>query len=96
MIDLSTLPLALTFDDDYDSHAREVLPILQQLRLHGTFFLSGRALNGLGGYWFQPDGVAAASQLRERARLRQYFGRAIAGPERSFHGVAVKGRKRVV
>lgn len=47
------LRLALTFDDDYASHACHVLPLLRELRLHGTFFLSGRVLHRLGGYWFQ-------------------------------------------
>lgn len=47
------LRLALTFDDDYASHARYVLPVLRELDLPATFFLSGRALHGLGGYWFQ-------------------------------------------
>jgi peptidoglycan/xylan/chitin deacetylase (PgdA/CDA1 family) len=43
---------ALTFDDDYDGHARHVLPVLRDLNLHATFFLSGRSLHGLGAYWF--------------------------------------------
>jgi peptidoglycan/xylan/chitin deacetylase (PgdA/CDA1 family) len=47
------LRLALTFDDDYATHVLHVLPLLRELGLHGTFFLSGRALHGLGGYWFQ-------------------------------------------
>ncbi len=47
------LRLALTFDDDYGTHARYVLPTLRELGLHGTFFLSGRALHGLGAYWFE-------------------------------------------
>jgi peptidoglycan/xylan/chitin deacetylase (PgdA/CDA1 family) len=51
--DHEELRFALTFDDDYASHAQHVLPILSGLGLHGTFFLSGRALHGLGGYWFQ-------------------------------------------
>jgi peptidoglycan/xylan/chitin deacetylase (PgdA/CDA1 family) len=47
------LRLALTFDDDLATHARQVLPLLRDLGVLGTFFLSGRALHGLGGYWFQ-------------------------------------------
>lgn len=47
------LRVALTFDDDHATHARHVLPVLEDLDLHGTFFLSGRALHGLGGYWFE-------------------------------------------
>jgi peptidoglycan/xylan/chitin deacetylase (PgdA/CDA1 family) len=44
---------ALTFDDDLGSHVGEVLPILQDVGVHGTFFLSGRSLHGLAGYWFE-------------------------------------------
>jgi peptidoglycan/xylan/chitin deacetylase (PgdA/CDA1 family) len=44
---------ALTFDDDYRSHAESVLPVLSGLGVHGTFFLSGRSLHGLGPYWFE-------------------------------------------
>lgn len=51
--DQGGLRLALTFDDDYATHVLHVLPLLRELGLHGTFFLSGRALHGLGGYWFQ-------------------------------------------
>ena len=44
---------ALTFDDDYRTHARYVLPVLRQLGLPATFFLSGRSLHGLGPYWWE-------------------------------------------
>ena len=47
------LQLALTFDDDLGTHTAHVLPLLRELGLHATFFLSGRALHGLGGYWFE-------------------------------------------
>jgi peptidoglycan/xylan/chitin deacetylase (PgdA/CDA1 family) len=44
---------ALTFDDDYLSHLELALPILRSLGAPATFFLSGRALHGLGPYWFE-------------------------------------------
>jgi peptidoglycan/xylan/chitin deacetylase (PgdA/CDA1 family) len=44
---------ALTFDDDIASHVERTLPILQALDVPATFFLSGRALHGLGSYWFE-------------------------------------------
>jgi peptidoglycan/xylan/chitin deacetylase (PgdA/CDA1 family) len=44
---------ALTFDDDYQTHADQVLPVLTALDIPGTFFLSGRSLHGLGPYWFE-------------------------------------------
>jgi peptidoglycan/xylan/chitin deacetylase (PgdA/CDA1 family) len=44
---------ALTFDDDYLTQVEQALPVLQALALPATFFLSGRALHGLGSYWFE-------------------------------------------
>jgi peptidoglycan/xylan/chitin deacetylase (PgdA/CDA1 family) len=44
---------ALTFDDDFRSHREHVLPELVDSGVRGTFFLSGRALHGLGPYWFE-------------------------------------------
>jgi peptidoglycan/xylan/chitin deacetylase (PgdA/CDA1 family) len=43
---------AVTFDDDDPSHVRHALPVLQQLGIPATFFLSGRPLHGLGAYWW--------------------------------------------
>jgi peptidoglycan/xylan/chitin deacetylase (PgdA/CDA1 family) len=43
----------LTFDDDYVTHFDHALPILKILDAPATFFLSGRALHGLGSYWFE-------------------------------------------
>lgn len=64
------LRLALTFDDDYATHAHYALPVLREFGLRATFFLSGRDLYGLGGYWFQrlealvaERGVAATAEL---------------------------------
>jgi peptidoglycan/xylan/chitin deacetylase (PgdA/CDA1 family) len=44
---------ALTFDDDYATHVSHVLPVLVGLGAPATFFLSGRALHGLGPYWWE-------------------------------------------
>jgi peptidoglycan/xylan/chitin deacetylase (PgdA/CDA1 family) len=44
---------ALTFDDDSISHHAIVLPLLRELGVAATFFLSGRALHGLGPPWFE-------------------------------------------
>jgi peptidoglycan/xylan/chitin deacetylase (PgdA/CDA1 family) len=43
---------AVTFDDDDPSHARYALPVLRELGIQATFFLSGRSLHGLGAYWW--------------------------------------------
>jgi peptidoglycan/xylan/chitin deacetylase (PgdA/CDA1 family) len=57
---------ALTFDDDYQSHVAQVLPVLCSLGVRGTFFLSGRSLHGLGPYWFE-----ALERLLQRRPLDQ-------------------------
>jgi peptidoglycan/xylan/chitin deacetylase (PgdA/CDA1 family) len=44
---------ALSFDDDYSTHFTHVLPVLQELGLPATFFLSGRSLHGKGAYWWE-------------------------------------------
>jgi peptidoglycan/xylan/chitin deacetylase (PgdA/CDA1 family) len=64
------LRIALTFDDDYGTHARHVLPVLRELHLPATFFLSGRALHGLGAYWWERlEAWVAARGLEEVAHL---------------------------
>jgi peptidoglycan/xylan/chitin deacetylase (PgdA/CDA1 family) len=44
---------AITFDDDYVTHVADALPVLRALDVLATFFLSGRALHGVGSYWFE-------------------------------------------
>jgi peptidoglycan/xylan/chitin deacetylase (PgdA/CDA1 family) len=61
---------ALTFDDDYRTHAEAVLPLLSGLGVHGTFFLSGRSLRGLGPYWFE-----VLEWLLEQRGLQEVAGR---------------------
>lgn len=51
--DRGTPRFALTFDDDYPSHVEVALPILRNLGLPATFFLSGRSLHDAGPYWFE-------------------------------------------
>ena len=45
--------IAITFDDDLPSHVDHALSVLCGFGVPATFFLSGRALHGLGAYWFQ-------------------------------------------
>jgi peptidoglycan/xylan/chitin deacetylase (PgdA/CDA1 family) len=45
--------VAITFDDDLPSHCQYALPVLRELDVPATFFLSGRTLHGLGPYCFQ-------------------------------------------
>lgn len=44
---------AVTFDDDLVTHVDLAMPILVELAVPATFFLSGRSLHKLGPYWFE-------------------------------------------
>jgi peptidoglycan/xylan/chitin deacetylase (PgdA/CDA1 family) len=71
---------ALTFDDDWTTHYERVLPVLQDLGVTATFFLSGRALHGLGPLWFERlDSLVAAEGTRAVGRR---LGMDIDDPER--------------
>jgi peptidoglycan/xylan/chitin deacetylase (PgdA/CDA1 family) len=45
-------PVALTFDDDVASHATLVAPLLLELGLPATFFLTGSTLDGPSAFWW--------------------------------------------
>lgn len=47
------LPVALTFDDDLSSHAQVVAPLLSQMEMPATFFLTGRSLERPAPFWWQ-------------------------------------------
>jgi peptidoglycan/xylan/chitin deacetylase (PgdA/CDA1 family) len=69
--DAGTKPrVALSFDDDLPSHVRETLPILSEAGLPAAFFLSGRALHGLGSYWFQRLEALVATHGEEETAAR--------------------------
>jgi peptidoglycan/xylan/chitin deacetylase (PgdA/CDA1 family) len=57
------LPVALTFDDDLPSHAQFAAPVLQELGLPGTFFLSGASADGRHHFWWQDLQRAVDRQL---------------------------------
>jgi peptidoglycan/xylan/chitin deacetylase (PgdA/CDA1 family) len=71
---------ALTFDDDDVSHVDQALPILRALDLPATFFLSGRALHGLGPYWFELlDAMIIARGAEDVGRLLDRSGDDVEG-----------------
>ena len=60
---------ALTFDDDWTTHYERALPVLQDLGVTATFFLSGRSLHRLGPLWFERlDESDRRSGIRAAAR----------------------------
>jgi peptidoglycan/xylan/chitin deacetylase (PgdA/CDA1 family) len=68
--------IAVTFDDDLPSHAEHALPVLRELGVPAAFFLSGRALHGLGPYWFQQlEALLVAHGERRAAALLHLPGR---------------------
>ena len=65
--DANRLRAAITFDDDDVATVEHALPVLESSGVRATFFLSGRALNGLDDYWWvrlehllATQGIAAA------------------------------------
>jgi peptidoglycan/xylan/chitin deacetylase (PgdA/CDA1 family) len=52
-------PVAITFDDDLSSHAREALPALGRAALPATFFLSGASLDRPFRFWWERLQAAA-------------------------------------
>ena len=50
--DPDRLRVAITFDDDDLMTVEHALPVLEASDVRATFFLSGRALNGLDDYWW--------------------------------------------
>ena len=53
-------PVALTFDDDLESHRTLVAPLLTELGLPATFFLTGAMLDGAEAFWWQDLNVLYA------------------------------------
>ncbi len=47
------IPLAVTFDDDLPSHARDALPSLQAAGAPGTFFVCGASLDEPFAFWWE-------------------------------------------
>jgi len=63
------IPVALTFDDDLESHHSIVAPLLMELGLPASFFLTGSGLQGPPAFWWDDlDELYARGQRREVLR----------------------------
>jgi peptidoglycan/xylan/chitin deacetylase (PgdA/CDA1 family) len=58
-------PVALTFDDDLQSHVRIAAPILHKLGLPAAFFLCGASLHAPFAFWWERLQSAAERKLLE-------------------------------
>lgn len=47
------VPLAVTFDDDLETHHAHARPVLAEHRVPATFFLCGRTLDGPSPFWWE-------------------------------------------
>jgi peptidoglycan/xylan/chitin deacetylase (PgdA/CDA1 family) len=77
-------PVAVTFDDDYPSHRRTVMPTLLRHGVPATFFLCGASLDRRFSFWWE---------LLQRASDRGVPADSILGdagsPSRTIHELAV-------
>jgi peptidoglycan/xylan/chitin deacetylase (PgdA/CDA1 family) len=84
--------VAVTFDDDLPSHVAHALPVLCETRVPAAFFLSGRALYGLGPYWFQQ--LEALLVVHGNARTAALLGVTSVEPERLAFACEREGNLR--
>ena len=84
------LPVALTFDDDLQTHAQYVAPVLEDAEIPATFFLTGASLCGYGSYWWRDLQRAADRGGREWAQLVREIGQTAASASRGtgLHALA--------
>ena len=78
-------PVALTFDDDLESHSTFVAPLLAEFESPATFFLTGSSLDGSHAFWwhdlndvFARGGKAWQEVAAEAARRWGSTGRELA------------------
>jgi peptidoglycan/xylan/chitin deacetylase (PgdA/CDA1 family) len=70
----SRIPVAITFDDDLESHVEHAIKVVEELSIPAGFFLSGTSLFEPASYWWQQlqaladrGLLPATPSLRERA-----------------------------
>ncbi len=62
-------PIAITFDDDLESHVSDALPALRREGLPATFFLGGSTLDGPRSFWWSDLQRAVDGRLLDRDGL---------------------------
>jgi peptidoglycan/xylan/chitin deacetylase (PgdA/CDA1 family) len=63
-------PVAVTFDDDLRSHARDAMPILERVGIPATFFVSGASLSQPFSFWWERVDRAIDRGALSEAELR--------------------------
>lgn len=85
-------PVSVTFDDDLVCHRRIALPVLGQLGLPATFFLSGASLAAPHAFWWQrlQSGVDADLEVERLlpAQARSTLATHAAGGRAAIHELA--------
>jgi peptidoglycan/xylan/chitin deacetylase (PgdA/CDA1 family) len=79
------IPLAITFDDDLRSHVDVAMPILTELGLPATFFLSGASSEGPFAFWWELLQAAVDLSLDLRTTLPPFIEHA--EPGTSIHNL---------
>jgi glycosyltransferase involved in cell wall biosynthesis/peptidoglycan/xylan/chitin deacetylase (PgdA/CDA1 family) len=64
------IPIAVTFDDDLESHLVVAAPLLRRLACPAAFFLTGAGLDGPHAFWWQRLQAAADRGLDPRPAVR--------------------------
>jgi peptidoglycan/xylan/chitin deacetylase (PgdA/CDA1 family) len=81
----SRVPVAITFDDDLESHRSLAAPALERAGLTATFFLGGASLDGPRATWWEDLDIAIHDPaLHDRARSLMPAGSEALG----VHGLA--------
>jgi peptidoglycan/xylan/chitin deacetylase (PgdA/CDA1 family) len=83
-------PVAVTFDDDLESHVTLAVPLLRRRKIHGTFFLTGASLHAPFGFWWERLQRAVDDGDRRLAALYQSVG--LQSPSAGPEGIHALGR----
>jgi peptidoglycan/xylan/chitin deacetylase (PgdA/CDA1 family) len=88
---LERFPIAITFDDDLESHATAAMPVLHRLQLPAAFFICGASLQTSSTFWWERLQAAVDRGLAKPAAFRDFLGvrAGLQWPRESIHRIAV-------